>query len=121
MSSQDDVRRIALALDGVAGDGLTYRANGRLVAWPWMERIDPKKPRVANLDVLVVNVASEMDKHALIDLDPDVFFTEPHYDGYAAVLVRLARVPEPLLAKLIADSRDLAMAKPPPRPRRKKA
>lgn len=110
MANQSDVRKIALALDGVAAEGLTYRANGRLIAWPWLERIDPKKARVANPDVLVVSVASEMDKFALIDLDPAVFFTEPHYDGYAAILVRLPLVKKPLLAKLIADSWSLAKA-----------
>lgn len=28
-------------------------------------------------------------KEALLVDDPDVFFTTPHFDGYAAVLVRL--------------------------------
>jgi hypothetical protein len=41
MANQDDVRKIALALDRVAADGLTYRANGQLVAWPWLQRRDP--------------------------------------------------------------------------------
>ena len=33
---------------------------------------------------VVLYVPSEEDKHALIASDPSVFFTEPHYDGYAA-------------------------------------
>jgi hypothetical protein len=119
MANQDDVGRIALALDGVSADGLTYRVDGHLVCWPWMERIDPKKARVANLGVLVVRVASEMDKGALIDSDPAVFFTEPHYDGYAMVLIRLAAIDESLLAKLIADSWALAKAKPKSRSKRR--
>jgi hypothetical protein len=82
-----------------------------LVAWPWLERIDPKKARVANPEVLVVRVASELDKHALIDLDPAVFFTETHFDGYAMVLIRLAAIDDALLAKLLADSWTLAKAK----------
>ena len=57
-----------------------------------------------NLDVLVVRVASEMDKDALISMDPSLFFTEPHYDGYAAILVRLAAVDDAMLKKLLADS-----------------
>lgn len=111
MATQDDVRRIALALADVTQEGLSYRVDGRLIAWPWLERLDPKKARVASPDVLVVRVASELDKHALIDLDPAVFFTEPHYDGYAAVLIRLAAIDEPMLSKLVADSWTLAKAK----------
>ena len=70
MADINDVRRIALALPDVVADGQTFRVNGHLVAWPWMQRIDPKKARVANPDVLVVRVASELDKQALMDLDP---------------------------------------------------
>ena len=111
MADINDVRRIALALPDVVADGQTFRVNGHLVAWPWMQRIDPKKARVANPDVLVVRVASELDKQALMDLDPAAFFTEPHYDGYAAVLINLARIGEPMLSKLLADSWALAKAK----------
>ncbi len=111
MATQDDVRRIALGLPDVVAEGSTFRVDGHLVAWPWLERIDPKKARVANPEVLVVRVASELDKHALIDLDPAVFFTETHFDGYAMVLVRLAAIDDALLAKLLADSWTLAKAK----------
>ena len=115
MATMGDVRRLALGLPDVAADGLSYRVNRRLICWPWMERVDPRKARVANLEVLVVRTASELDKHALIEMDPLVFFTEPHYDGYAAILVRLASVDESLLAKLIYDAAALARQKPPAR------
>ena len=36
--------------------------------------------RVANLD----------EKDIILSLDPAMFFTEPHYNGYPAVLVHLA-------------------------------
>ena len=112
MASQEDVRRIALGLADVTQDGLSYRVDGKLIAWPWLERLDPKKARVANPDVLVVRVASELDKHALIELEPAVFFTEPHFDGWPMVLIRLKAIEEPLLVKLLADSYALAKAKP---------
>ena len=111
MASQDDVRRIALGLADVTQEGLSYRVDGQLIAWPWLERLDPKKARVANPDVLVVRVASELDKHALIGLDPDVFFTEAHFDGWPMVLIRLPAIDDALLAKLITDSWTLAKAK----------
>ena len=41
-------------------------------------------------ETLVVRVVDLEDKEALLRGQPDVFFTTPHYDGYAYVLVRLA-------------------------------
>ena len=46
----------------------------------------------------------EQDKAALISSDPDVFFTEPHYDGYAVVLVRLPVIDPGVLAEVVTDS-----------------
>jgi hypothetical protein len=40
----------------------------------------------------------------LLALDPDVFFTEPHYDGYPAVLVRLPRIDPELLTVVLTDA-----------------
>jgi hypothetical protein len=106
MASLADVRRIATSLPGVqqrSGES-GYRVDGKLFAWTWMERIDPKRPRVANPEVLVVRVASELEKEALLSVEGDRFFTEPHYDGYAAVLVRLAAIDAGDLADLITDA-----------------
>jgi hypothetical protein len=109
VATADDVRRIALALPDVVDDGdggyRVRRGKGsRLVAWQWRERVDPKAARVPNPDVLVVRVAGLEEKEALLASDPRVFFTEPHYDGYAAVLVRLAEVGDAELAELVTDS-----------------
>jgi hypothetical protein len=121
VATHEDVRRIAASLGGLAEDAdtLAFRANGRLVAWLWLERIDPKKKRMPNPDVLVVRVRDEMDKQTLLDLQPATIFTEPHYDGYSAVLVRLPVVGDELLARLITDAWELQSAKPPPQSRRK--
>ena len=106
MADRDDVRRLALALAEAVEDedGLAFRVDGKLFAWPWLERVQPGRPRVPNPDVLAVRVASEDEKEALIGLDPEIFFTEPHYDGYPAVLVRLPAIPLDLLEKVIADA-----------------
>ena len=113
MPTQEDVRRICRQLPNVSEDeeSFTFRVNGRLVAWLWPERIDPKKRRVLNPDVLVVRVRDEFDKQALIDMFPEVIFTEPHYEGYAAVLVRLSRIEMDLLERLIATSWSLQAEK----------
>jgi hypothetical protein len=104
MSTQDDVRRIALSLAETTEDpnGFRFFVDGKQFAWSWMERIEPKRSRVRNREVIAVRVAGEMDKQVLLDLDPSVFFTEPHYDGYPAVLVRLPAIDLDLLRKIIA-------------------
>ena len=62
-------------------------------------------------ETLVVKVVDEEDKHALIASDPDVFFTTPHYDGYAYVLVALARVDRGQLQELLEDAWRLSAPK----------
>lgn len=117
MATQTDVRRIALGLPGVTqdADSFTFRVNGRLLVWLWPERVDPKKRRVPNPDVVVLPVRDEMDKQTLLDLDPGVIFTEPHYVGWADVLVRLSKADAGLLTKLINDAWTLQTSKPPGR------
>ena len=110
MATQADVRRIALALPG------TVEVKGRFAfevmnkgklkgyAWVWMERVEPKKPRVPNPAVLAVRVANLVDKDLLISAEPTKFFTEPHYNGFPAVLVRLAAVKVAELRPLLTDA-----------------
>lgn len=106
MATLDDVRRIALALPGatVSDDGNTFAVGGKTFAWPWLERVDPKRARVPNRDVLAVRVAAESEKEVLIEMDPAVFFTERHHDGYPAILVRLPVAEMPLLERLLEDA-----------------
>lgn len=104
MATRDEVRKIALALpEASERGGFSFEVAGKAFAWPWMERIHPKRARVPNPDVLAVRVANELEKQGLLALDPDVFFTEPHYDGYAAVLVRLPAIDVGLLEKVLTD------------------
>jgi hypothetical protein len=97
---------LALALPEAVEDtdSGAFRVDGKLFAWPWLERLHPGRPRVANSEVIAVRVADEGEKHALIGLDPEVFFTEAHYEGYPAVLVRLPVIPLHLLEKVLADA-----------------
>jgi hypothetical protein len=98
MATQADVRRIALSLPETeqASKGFAFSVlnKGKLkgFAWVWMERVTPKKPRVANAGVLAVRVANLGQRDALLAADSKKFFTEPHYAGFPAVLVRLAEV-----------------------------
>ena len=65
--------------------------KGKQFVWVWLERLEPKKARVPNPNVIAVRVADDLDKQVLLASDRSVFFTEPHYDGYPAVLVRLSK------------------------------
>jgi hypothetical protein len=106
VATHDDVRRIALGLPETTEDPDDFRflVDGKAFIWLWRERIDPKRARVPNPDVLAVRVAHESEKETLIEMDPAVFFTEPHYDGYPAVLIRLPAIDEALLEKVIRDA-----------------
>jgi hypothetical protein len=55
-------------------------------------------------ETLVVPVLDLEDKEALLRSDADVFFTTPHYDGHAYVLVRLERIGRDQLAELVEDA-----------------
>ena len=55
-------------------------------------------------ETLVIQVIDLEDKEALLRSDPEVFFTTPHYDGYAYVLVRLDRIGREQLAELVEDA-----------------
>jgi hypothetical protein len=111
MATQADVRRIALSLPGAeqadAGFAFGIRHKGKLkgFAWVWMERVNPKKPRVANPGVIAVRVANLAQRDLMVSADPAKFFTEPHYAGFPAVLVRLNAVTVADLKVLLAEGR----------------
>jgi hypothetical protein len=106
MATQGDVRRIALSLPGTSEDPDDFRflVDGKMFVWLWPERIAPKKTRVPNPDVIVVRVGNDIDKQVLLAMDREVFFTERHYDGYPAVLVRLPRIDLDLLTDILTES-----------------
>jgi hypothetical protein len=98
MISEDDVRRIAMALPGAyeqpSYDGRpSWRTKPRMFTWI---RNDP--------EALVVWVESLDAKEALLACEPGVFFTTPHYDGHAIVLVRLNAIDVERATELITES-----------------
>lgn len=54
--------------------------------------------------VIAVRVANLVDKDFMLTLNPEKFFTEPHYDGFPAVLVRLPAVTARELKPIIAEA-----------------
>jgi hypothetical protein len=69
-----------------------------------MERVEPKQPRIENLDVLAVRVANAVEKEMLLASDPETFFTEPHYNGFPAILIRLEAIGADELEELLTDA-----------------
>ena len=55
-------------------------------------------------DILGVRVSDEGVKLALIADEPRVYFTTPHFDGYPAVLVKLAEIDVRDLEELITEA-----------------
>src|ERR1700731_3326688 len=109
MATQSDVRRLALSLPGaepVPGRfafGVQRKGKLKAFVWVWMERVTPKKPRVPNHSVIAARVSDLAERDRLLATDPVKFFTEPHYKGFPAVLVRLG-------AMRVSDLRTLLTA-----------
>ena len=128
MATRADVRRIALALPGAhEGDDdfafwVMNKGKAKGFAWSWKERVDPKKPRVPNLGVLAIRVANNAQKDLILASDTRKFFTEPHYAGYPAVLVRLKEVTAADLRVLLEEGwrcqapKELLQARATPKP-----
>jgi hypothetical protein len=110
MATQADVRRIALSLpeteeeQGRFAFSVRNKNKPKGFVWVWRERVDPKKAKVPQPKVIVLRTASLDDKEFLLGLDAEKFFTEPHYNGYPAVLVRLAAVTAGELRQLITEA-----------------
>lgn len=106
MADAEDVRRLALSLEGVEeidSDGFDFRVGGRGFVWSYPERV-PGQRRVLRTDVAVLYVGDEAEKQALLLGEPDLFFTTPSYDGLPLVMVRLEKVDPERLTELVVDA-----------------
>jgi hypothetical protein len=98
VADQQDVRRIALALPETteAEDHFAFsvlnKGKQKGFVWAWNERVVPRQPKVPRADVIAIRVANQFEKEALLAVEDAKFFTEPHYNGFPAVLIRLPLV-----------------------------
>lgn len=97
MATEDDVRRLALALPATTEKPSygtpAFRVRDRLFARIREER-----------DGLVVWCENLEEKELLITSEPFKFFKTPHYDGHPSVLVRLSAVDTTELGELLDAS-----------------
>lgn len=98
VATEDDVRRIALGLPEVI-EKSSYNTPGFRVKDKLFLRI-----RTEAEGGLVVFTEDLGEKDALLASNPVAFFTTPHYDGHASVLVHLKEVDVDELTELITDS-----------------
>lgn len=97
MSTEDDVRRLCLALPGV-----TERLSWQRPAWFAKTLL----ARIWEEGVLTVKSG---EREALAAMEPDTYFWTPHHErSPQLVLVRLERVDPVELAELLAESHRLA-------------
>lgn len=112
MASWDDVRRLALALPETDehqshGDTLAWRVKQKAFVWERPLRQSDLKALGGAAPagpILGARVADLDTKDELIAESPEVYFTTPHFDGYAAVLVQLDRISVEELEELVTDA-----------------
>ncbi|HXH61966.1 MAG TPA: hypothetical protein VNI20_11485 [Fimbriimonadaceae bacterium] len=111
MTTLDDIRRICSRLPGAEegsddrfGFGIEVKGKIKGFIWSWNERVHPKKARVANDRVLAILTPNLAIKEAILESDSDRFFTEQHYNGFPAVLVRLDNIDPNEIEDLIIEA-----------------
>jgi hypothetical protein len=114
MATMADLDEIALCLPQatreVSDDGRpSYLVHGKLFCCHRGRRRDAVDPQTGERldDVLMFRVADLGVKDLLVADDRGLFFTTPHFDGYAAVLLRipdLARLDRDELEDLVAEA-----------------
>ena len=97
MTGEADVRELALALPETT-ERPSYGTPGFRVKDKLFARIREEG------DVLVLWCENLDEKEFLLGAEPDKFFTTPHYDGHAMVLVRLPAIDREELGELLAGS-----------------
>lgn len=107
-----DVRNIAIALPEVAelpwaSGHLAWRVRKKLFVWERPLRdadFAALGDSAPDGPILGARVESELEKRALIEDPSGAYFTTPHFDGYAAILVQLDAIPIDQLEELIVEA-----------------
>src|SRR2546421_3130466 len=99
MAGWEDVERIACALPHVEQRSSRarrqWRVRDKLFVWERPLRrgeLADVETDLADGPIVAARVEHLVAKDALLADDPRVYFTTSHFDGYAAVLVRVDRI-----------------------------
>jgi hypothetical protein len=94
-----------------------YQVGGKSFVFFRSPRPDAFDPETGERydDVIMFWVASEADKQGLVQDDRTPFFTTPHFDGHASVLVRASRLGEISRTELVEVVQDAWLARASPR------
>ena len=112
MATWNDVRRHVRALpetseEPSASGKAAWTVNKKLFAWERplrradLEALGAKAPTGP---ILGVRTADLEIKDMLLASNPAVFFTTPHFDGYAAVLIRLPKISSRELKQVLVEA-----------------
>ena len=111
MATWSDVRRIALSLpdvsEGASYGNASWAVKKKTFAWERplrrsdLEALGKAAPRGP---ILGLHTADLDMKDLLLASEPKVYFTTPHFDGYAAVLVRLDAISTKQLKGALVDA-----------------
>lgn len=108
MADAEQLQALALALPEVTGGvgesgQIGFEVGGKGLAWAYLARPKPKAKRVLVPGVVAIRCAMET-KELLLEAAPERFFTDDHYRGYPAVLVRLSEIEVDELAGLLRQA-----------------
>jgi hypothetical protein len=108
----DDVARVCSGLpdvtEGQRHGHRTWFVGGKAFAWirPFskadIRRFGDVGPPAG--PILAISVADLGEKAAVLAANPEAFFTIPHFEGYAAVLVQLDEVTKTALGEALVDA-----------------
>ncbi len=111
MPTVDDVARMAMELPevtvGERWGNRTWMVAGKGFVWerPFskadVKRFGDATPPAG--PIVAVRVSDLGEKEAVLAAHPKAFFTIPHFDGYAAVLIQLRKVGKRALQEAIID------------------
>jgi len=111
MATLDDAARMATELpevtEGERFGNRTWFVGKKAFAWDrpfsqadirrFGEQVPPDGP------ILAVRVEDLGEKEAVLAANPEAFFSIPHFDGYAAVLIQLPKVSARALREALTD------------------